>query len=96
MNLEKKHLELIQAILNQSVPNAQVWLFGSRAHGHTKPWSDIDLAIDMQQKMSLGVLGKLREAFQESILPLRVDIVDLQNSNAEFRDEILKTAIKIK
>ena len=73
--------------------NARVFIFGSRARGDAKP--DIDLAImfeketeDNKHKLSL-----LREKFENSNIPQKVEIVDLREIGEDFKEEIMKDAV---
>lgn len=47
--------------------------------------SDLDLAIEGRRALDLVELGALGEAFEESDLPMKVDIVDLSQVNHAFR-----------
>ena len=57
----------------------EVYLFGSRARGDASPASDIDLAIVSDQDLSED-LAILREILEESLLPHKVDLVDLKHA----------------
>lgn len=52
-----------------------VGLFGSRVDGHPRPGSDADLWIDANPSLTPSERVRLEEAFEESALPFRVDIV---------------------
>lgn len=72
-------------ILAQNLPPlAQVFVFGSRAGGTPKPWSDLDLSLEAGAPLPLGVLASLAEAFDESPLPWKVDLVDRATVNQAF------------
>ncbi|MBY0280912.1 MAG: nucleotidyltransferase domain-containing protein [Alphaproteobacteria bacterium] len=78
--------KILKTILS---PESKVWVFGSRAKGKTKPFSDLDLAIDCEQKpLSIETMADLREAFDESELPYKVDIVDINATTPEFLEMI--------
>ena len=81
---------IVQNILQKILPEAHVVVFGSRATGKLKPFSDLDLALDNKKPLSLEQLSKLKDAFSESNLPFRVDIVDMQTVSGEFLDVIKK------
>lgn len=66
----------VEAILHAHVPGREVWAFGSRARCCAKPYSDLDLAIMGEEAISLDTLAALNEAFAESDLPWKVDVVD--------------------
>lgn len=77
--------KVISKILQDLLPsNSHVWVFGSRAKGPIKPFSDLDFAIDIGQPLSLDLLADLRFAFDESSLPYQVDIVDLNTISPNF------------
>lgn len=61
---------------------ARLWLFGSRARGDARRWSDIDIAVEPLQPLRPGLLSELREALAESSLLLDVDLVDLSTADA--------------
>jgi len=53
--------------------------------GHAKRFSDLDIALDAGKEMDLSTLAELRNAFQESDLPMTVDLLDLQTVRLDFR-----------
>jgi predicted nucleotidyltransferase len=76
---------LVRAILAKHLPaGVRVRVFGSRARGAAKPWSDLDLALTGDGPLSLAVLAELAEAFDESALPWKVDLVDRASVGEEF------------
>ncbi len=88
LDLSPGSLDTVKAILKKHVPNAEVRAFGSRVMQTAKPYSDLDLAIVAEKKLDIKVLGRLREDFQESDLPIRVDIVDWHAISKEFKSVI--------
>lgn len=79
-------LQILQAYLPQQT---SVWAFGSRVTGKAKKFSDLDLAIDANGKpLSLEMTAKLANAFDESILPYKVDIVDWNTISISFKKNI--------
>lgn len=81
-------LEIIIDILNKYVPNCEVRAYGSRYKGDSKEYSDLDLAIVGKEKLDRKLLMDLREAFEESNLPFRVDVLDWNGISEEFRNVI--------
>lgn len=65
-----------------SAQAARLWLFGSRARGTARRWSDIDIAIEPLQPLRPGLMAELREVLSESNLLLDVDLVDLSDADA--------------
>ncbi|MDP3723439.1 MAG: nucleotidyltransferase domain-containing protein [Candidatus Omnitrophota bacterium] len=71
----------------------KVYLFGSWAKGSPSPHSDIDVAIDPVRPLPPGVLAMLRERFEESHIPYRVEVVDLSTVDETFRQVVIHQAI---
>ncbi|ARN81453.1 nucleotidyltransferase family protein [Methylocystis bryophila] len=88
LNLNPKEWAIVSGILRSVVPGREVWAFGSRATGAAKPYSDLDLALIGDTPLPLDTLAVLREAFSESDLPWKVDLVDWATTNATFRQII--------
>jgi uncharacterized protein len=84
IDLKTEHLLMVQRILADQNPFAQVWAFGSRVTGTAKKFSDLDLAIDAGRDLSFLEMANLREEFQESDLPMSVDLVDLHMVQPAF------------
>ena len=78
--------------VGRNAADAEVWVYGSRATGRARPWSDLDLAIRAAdgKALDLARIGKLAGEFEESDLPFRVDITDLAAASADFRRAIQK------
>lgn len=85
IDMKPEQLLEVKAILAQHVPGWEVRAFGSRVTGRTKPWSDLDLAILGPEPMGLSRRGRLIEAFQESTLPFRVDVLDWHEASPAFQ-----------
>jgi type I restriction enzyme S subunit len=83
--ITERELCIVRSILTRIIPDAEYLVFGSRLHTRHHRYSDLDIAIKAAGKVSLPRLSALEEAFAESDLPFRVDIVDLQRASAEFR-----------
>jgi predicted nucleotidyltransferase len=89
IDITPEHRQLVIDILREYLPSgAAVWVFGSRATGRARRYSDLDLAIDAGRQLSLDETGALAEAFSDSDLPYRVDIVDWQMISEGFRQLI--------
>ncbi len=72
---------------------ARVYLFGSHAKGAPRRSSDVDVAIEPKATLPSGLLAELREALEESTVPWRVEVVDLSETDAAFRERVLKEGI---
>jgi predicted nucleotidyltransferase len=100
IDLTPSDLHIVRQILAQHVPGLPVFVFGSRATGRARRRSDLDLAIGGDAPLGRRIKANLRYAFDESDLPIEVDVVDLTDATGIFRTRIenewipLDTAIK--
>lgn len=86
---------IVTTLLKEFVPDKEVWVFGSRAKGTAKPYSDLDLAVIGEDPLPLLVRVGLEEAFSSSLLPWKVDVLDWAITDVVFRDLIQKDHIVI-
>ena len=86
LDLQAEHRAVVLSLLDANLPpGGKVWVFGSRATGRARRYSDLDLLIDAGRPLSLAEAALLREGFEESDLPYRVDIVDWYATDERFR-----------
>ena len=86
VDIRPDHLETVQDILREHLPaDVKVWVFGSRANWTTKDSSDLDIALESENKLSHKLLGALKDAFEDSTLPYTVDVADLNAVNHAFK-----------
>jgi predicted nucleotidyltransferase len=95
LDLSASQIEEIRAIFAQDFPDLEVFAFGSRIKGKAKPYSDLDLALRGSEALSIARFGRIVEAFQESKLPFRVDLVDWNRCSPAFRDLVAAQSVQI-
>lgn len=83
--LNSQELAEVLKILKSCLPNTEVWAFGSRVTGGARKFSDLDIAVISSQPLPLTVMADLKEAFSESDLIFKVDIVDWAVTSEAFR-----------
>ena len=88
IDVAQAHLETVKCILSEHVPDCEIRAFGSRVTGRVKDYSDFDLAIVCQKVLDADRLRHLKEAFEESELPFRVDVLDWNRVPDSFRNVI--------
>ena len=89
LDLSPEDRRLVQDILHATLPaGAKVWASGSRVTGRARRYSDLDLTIDCDRRLSFDETAVLREAFTESDLPYKVDFVDWHAIDDRFRRRI--------
>ena len=70
----------------------QVYLFGSRARGDEEEGSDADLAISGTE-IDRSDLSLIREQWEYSTIPMMLDLVDLQDINSAFYEQVEKEKV---
>ncbi len=85
IDLSEKDWREVMGILRAYVPEYAVWAFGSRVGGTAKAYSDLDLAVIAKEPLSLALMADLKEAFDESDLVFKVDVVDWATTGDSFR-----------
>ena len=88
IDLSPHHLETVKRILAEHVPDCEVRAFGSRATWTAWEYSDLDLAVVSHEPLDRRTSANLREALEESDLPIRVDVVDWATLTDGFRQAI--------
>jgi hypothetical protein len=69
-------------------------VFGSVARGEERPDSDVDLLVDLPEKM--GLLGLARmHADLEAVLGLRIDLVPARDLKPELRRAVLADTVSL-
>ena len=89
LQLSLEQWQQVHGILQRLLAGYQVWAFGSRAEGRSKAYSDLDLVIVSTEPLPLALLAEVAEAFSESDLPWKVDLVDWATTSEVFRQRIL-------
>jgi predicted nucleotidyltransferase len=83
MNDFKNQIQLLTLKIFKEV-DACIFLFGSRVDGTSSTYSDYDLGffanIDIDSKII-----ELKEAFQNSNIPFKVDLVNFSHVSIEFK-----------
>jgi len=69
--------------------NVKVYLFGSRARGDFRRYSDIDLAVESNEDIRDKII-ELKEILEESNLIYKVDIVDLKKAPYLDKKEMIR------
>jgi len=83
-------LTTVKRILAKHLPECEVRAFGSRVSWTAKPYSDLDLVVLGPKKLSRKVLTLIKSAFEESAIPITVDVLDWHRISPEFRENIEK------
>ena len=96
ITLTADHRRLVLNILRANLPKStKVWVFGSRATGRARRYSDLDLAIDAGRPVRLDEIAELAEAFGDSDLRCKVDLTDWRNVDVRWRQTILAERVAL-
>ncbi|MEZ7891409.1 MAG: nucleotidyltransferase domain-containing protein [Candidatus Wallbacteria bacterium] len=85
IDVSDKYLKIILDILARFIPECEVRVFGSRCKGKAKKYSDLDLAIVGKEKIDTNKIIEIKDAFEESDLPYRVDVLDWNAISENFK-----------
>jgi uncharacterized protein len=90
LDLQPRHLSMLRELLQQHLPKAEVWAYGSRVNGNGHDTSDLDLVVRQPADLMRETteLGEVQETFIESKLPIRVEVVDWARVPASFHRQI--------
>lgn len=96
VDLRPDHAAIVQEVLAQHLPDGvSVRVFGSRAKWTAKTFSDLDLALKGKEKLPYKVMVELADAFEESDLPFRVDVVDWHAVTPSFQAVIDRDGVPL-
>jgi hypothetical protein len=85
-------LEAVRRIVTQALHGlpVRVFLFGSRARGDDRAASDIDVALLSSTPLPRDLSSRLREALEESHVPVAIELLDLSEAPASLRRRVLE------
>jgi predicted nucleotidyltransferase len=95
LEIRPRWLVMVQDILRRHIPNREVRAFGSRVVGQPRPFSDLDLAVCGEEPLDDATLVDLRDAFEESDLPIMVDVVPVHVAGPHIIHAIANHSIVI-
>lgn len=90
LHLKSRHRRMLEEILQEHLPEAEVWAYGSRVSGESHGGSDLDLVLRGPglEKIPLVKLMDVEEALRESTIPFLVEARDWARLPESFRREI--------
>ncbi len=88
----ESYINIVKRIILKRVPlqTYSVFLFGSRAMGNHHHLSDIDIGVLGERPLSISIKGEIEEEIDESICPLKVDLIDFYQVSDEFKQYALE------
>lgn len=92
-DLDEKIKQKIIGVISALIPEARIYLFGSRARGANAPYADIDIALDAGKELPMIDVDEVKSMFKESNIIYNIDVVDLYQVSSAMREQILKDKI---
>ena len=86
--LDQETQTKIIRVINALIPEADIYLFGSRATGQASAHSDIDIALDAGQRIDSLRVAKVRDMLAASNIVHAFDIVDMHAIGQELKKNI--------
>jgi predicted nucleotidyltransferase len=87
--LKQEYTERIKKILKKQLTKGEkVFIFGSSVS--SERFGDVDLAIVSEQAMDFSVMLKIKDDLEESTLPYKFDVVEINQTNDPFRTHVMK------
>ena len=89
--------ETIKDIISKhlDMTDYHVFLFGSRAEGTGRKFSDVDIGIEGKKPVPSSKMVQIKDEFEESDLPFTVDVVDFSTVSPRFKKTAKKNIISI-
>jgi len=95
MRLKKEMAEFLKEEVRKLLPDADVYLFGSRVYENRKG-GDIDILVIGSRKLTLSEKMRVRVEFFKRFGEQKLDIVSYsRNEKAVFKDLALKEGVKL-
>ncbi len=91
--VEAESKKKIITVINALLPEAKIYLFGSRARGTNVEWSDIDLALDTGKKIDRRRVFEVSNVIEALSIPYKVDVVDIHGISEELRKAIERSRV---
>ena len=88
--LSSRHRHILESLLNQYLPDVEVWVYGSRVNGKSHRGSDLDLVLRGPglESISREQLSAFMDAVSDSSIPFLVDARDWARLPKHFRANI--------
>ncbi len=91
--LDEKIKNKIIAVISALIPDAQIYLFGSRARGTNGKFADIDIALNAGKPLPIEDIDELESMLKESNILYTIEIVDFYQVTPSMQEEIIKDRI---
>ena len=96
LHLPSDYHEQVVSILRRNAPEIVVWVYDSRVDGSNHDASDLDLVLRTPDlaPVSASAISRLLDAFDESNLPIIVDIHDWARLPEAYHEEVQRNPLR--
>jgi uncharacterized protein len=91
--VKREYREQIIEIIKKHLPEAKIYLFGSRSRGTNHPGSDIDIAVDTSHKIDRSIIHKIKDELEDTTIPFFVDVIDWYSAEDTLKSQVKKDGI---
>lgn len=91
--LDEKIKNKIIGLITVLLPNAKIYLFGSRAIKTNKDTSDIDIALDAGEELPNRIVYEIESVLNATDIKYLIDVVDINIVDDLMKEQILKNGI---
>ena len=93
--MKNKYIEKLKQLIVDFYKNDEVKivLFGSRARGDNSIVSDVDIGVISKGTLDNRQLSVLKEKVEDLNIPYKIELVNLHEASAHFREKVLKEGI---
>ncbi len=96
IDVTANNLQVIISILQHNLAeDNKVFAYGSRVKGQARKNSDLDLVIDANKRLPIEKLWQIKDEFEESDIPFRIDISDWYALSESFKGFIEQDRVLI-
>jgi uncharacterized protein len=98
LDLPEYWVSQLAAIFSAWVPSFEVWAYGSRVTGQGHQASDLDLVLihpETPDTKRCEHWFDIRQALDESNIPIRVDVMDCAAVPSDFHAQITKQKVRL-
>jgi len=94
--LSASHWAIIIKLLLEPLKEAhcKVYIFGSRARGDHRRFSDLDVLVECPGDMA-GLLSQVRDDLEQSELPIKVDLVEARYLADSYRENVKRDRVRV-
>lgn len=85
----------VRAIVESVPSGAEVRVFGSRATGRARPFSDLDMLFAQPARLTWLQRVDLRDLFEASDLPFRVDVVETEALASGMAERVISGSVPL-